>query len=129
MHSASAAYLDGLTRPGAEWDIALVVWTPNVPDAQAYLNLLLDSQHIGGTNVAGFASGAYDRALQRAATDAAGPRRDSAPTAPWTYRLRATPRRSPRSASSTSRRSSPSASTGAASCFGPALDLTAVCLK
>jgi ABC-type oligopeptide transport system substrate-binding subunit len=67
VHSASAAYLDGLTRPGAEWDIALVVWTPNVPDAQVYLSLLLDSHHIGGTNVAAFTSGAYDRALERAA--------------------------------------------------------------
>ena len=67
VHSASAAYLDGLTRPGAEWDIALVVWTPNVPDAQVYLSLLLDSHHIGGTNVAAFTSGAFDRALQRAA--------------------------------------------------------------
>jgi peptide/nickel transport system substrate-binding protein len=67
VHSASAAYLDGLTRPGAEWDIALVVWTPNVPDAQVYLSLLLDSQHIGGTNVAAFTSAAYDRALRRAA--------------------------------------------------------------
>ena len=70
----SAAYLDRLTKPGAEWDIALVVWTPNVPDAQAYLNLLLDSHHIGGTNVAGFTSAAYDRALRRAARSAAGSR-------------------------------------------------------
>ena len=60
-------YLDVLAKPGAEWDIALVVWTPNVPDAQAYLSLLLDSHHIGGTNVAGFTSAAYDRALRRAA--------------------------------------------------------------
>lgn len=67
VHSATAAYLDGLTRPGAEWDIALVVWTPNVPDAQVYLSLLLDSHHIGGTNVAAFTSEVFDRALQRAA--------------------------------------------------------------
>ena len=67
LHSASAAYLDGLTRPGAEWDLALVVWTPNVPDAQVYLNLLLDSHNVGGTNVAGFSSAAFDRELRRAA--------------------------------------------------------------
>lgn len=67
VHSASAAYLDGLTRPGAEWDIALVVWTPNVPDAQVYLDLLLDSHNVGGTNVAGFSSAAFDRELRRAA--------------------------------------------------------------
>ena len=67
VHTASAAYFDMLAKPGAKWDLALVVWTPNVPDAQAYLNLLLDSHHVGGTNLAGFTSAAYDRALRRAA--------------------------------------------------------------
>ena len=67
VHISSTAYLDALTKPGAEWDIALVVWTPNVPDAQVYLNLLLETQHVGGTNVAGFSSAAYDRDLRRAA--------------------------------------------------------------
>ena len=67
FHTGSASYLDTLAKPGAEWDIALVVWTPNLPDAQAYLNLLLDTRHIGGTNVAGFTSAAYDGALRRAA--------------------------------------------------------------
>jgi peptide/nickel transport system substrate-binding protein len=67
VHTASLAYLDMLAKPRAEWDIALVVWTPNLPDPQAYLNLLLDTHHIAGTNVAGFTSAAYDRALRRAA--------------------------------------------------------------
>jgi peptide/nickel transport system substrate-binding protein len=67
VHTGSAAYLDLLAKPGTEWDIALVVWTPNLPDPQAYLNLLLDSHHLGGTNVAGFTSATYDRALRRAA--------------------------------------------------------------
>ena len=67
VHIASAAYLDTLAKPGAPWDIALVIWTPNLPDPQAYLNFLLDTHHIGGTNVAGFTSGAYDSALRRAA--------------------------------------------------------------
>ncbi len=67
VHTASAPYLDMLAKPGAEWDIALVVWTPNLPDPQAYLNLLLDTHHIGGTNVAGFTSAAYDGSLRRAA--------------------------------------------------------------
>jgi peptide/nickel transport system substrate-binding protein len=66
-HTGTAAYLDALAKPGAAWDLALLVWTPNLPDAQAYLNLLLDSHHVGGTNVAGFTSAAYDRALRRAA--------------------------------------------------------------
>jgi peptide/nickel transport system substrate-binding protein len=68
VHTASATYLDLLAKPGAKWDIALVVWTPNLPDAQAYLNLLLDSHHVGGTNVAGFTSAAYDGALRRVAS-------------------------------------------------------------
>jgi peptide/nickel transport system substrate-binding protein len=68
MHTGSAAYLDLLAKQGAEWDMALVVWTPNVPDAQAYLNLLLESHHLGGTNIAGFTSASYDRSLRRAAS-------------------------------------------------------------
>jgi len=67
FHISSTNYLDALTKPGADWDVALVVWTPNVPDAQVYLNLLLETQHIGGTNVAGFTSATYDRELRRAA--------------------------------------------------------------
>jgi peptide/nickel transport system substrate-binding protein len=68
VHTGSASYLDLLAKPGAEWDIALVVWTPSLPDPQAYLNLLLDSHHVGGTNVARFRSATYDRALRRAAS-------------------------------------------------------------
>ena len=69
--------------------------------------------HIGGTNVAGFTSAAYDRALRRAARVPQA-RSGNPRTGRWTYRLRATPRRSPRSAFSTNRPSSPNAS--AASC-------------
>ena len=78
VHTGSAAYLDLLAERGAEWDIALVVWTPNVPDAQAYLNLLLDSHHLGGTNVAGFTSTPFDRALRRAAAVPQARQRDLA---------------------------------------------------
>jgi peptide/nickel transport system substrate-binding protein len=78
QHTGSARYLDLLAQPGEEWDIALVVWTPNVPDAQAYLNLLLDSRHLGGTNVAGFSSTVYDRALRRAASVPQARQRDFA---------------------------------------------------
>lgn len=67
FHISSTNYLDALTKRGADWDVALVVWTPNVPDAQVYLNLLLETQHVGGTNVAGFTSATYDRELRRAA--------------------------------------------------------------
>ena len=44
-----------------------MAWTPNVPDAQVYLRLLLESHHVGGTNVAAFASRAFDRLLDRSA--------------------------------------------------------------
>jgi peptide/nickel transport system substrate-binding protein len=78
VHIATAEYLDALAKSGAEWDIALMVWTPNLPDPQAYLNLLLDSHHVGGTNVAGFTSAAYDGALRRAATVAQDSQRQHA---------------------------------------------------
>jgi peptide/nickel transport system substrate-binding protein len=125
-HTGSAAYLDTLAKPGAEWDIALVVWTPNLPDAQAYLNLLLDTRHIGGTNVARFTSAAYDRALRRAASVPQASQRqlafgaldvrlarDAAPLAALTVL------------------SEPTFVSERVGCIvlRPALDLTAVCLK
>jgi peptide/nickel transport system substrate-binding protein len=67
LHLASAAYLNRLAVRGEPWDLALVLWTPNLPDPYAYLNLLLDTQFIGGTNLMGFASRAYDGKLRRAA--------------------------------------------------------------
>jgi peptide/nickel transport system substrate-binding protein len=67
VHIASAAYLKRLAARDEGWDLALVLWTPNLPDAYAYINTLLDGQYIGSTNVAGFASGDYDRAMRRAA--------------------------------------------------------------
>jgi peptide/nickel transport system substrate-binding protein len=128
VHSATLAYLDGLTRPGAEWDLALVVWTPNVPDAQVYLSLLLDSHHVGGTNVAAFTSRTFDRALERAARmpQARGRQlaygaldvqaaRDSAPLAALSVLNEPT---------FVSERVDP-----ACIVLRPALDLTAVCLK
>ena len=67
LHIATAAYLEKLARRGEPWDLALVLWTPNLPDPYAYLNLLLDGRFIGRTNLAGFTSSAYDRELRRAA--------------------------------------------------------------
>ena len=43
------------------------MWSPNVPDAYSYINTLLDGQYVGTTNVAGFRSNIYDRAMQSAA--------------------------------------------------------------
>jgi peptide/nickel transport system substrate-binding protein len=67
IHIATAAYLKRLAAPGEGWDLALVLWTPNLPDAYAYINTLLDGQYVGSTNVAGFASADYDRVMRRAA--------------------------------------------------------------
>ena len=67
MHIATAAYLRRLAAPGEGWDLALVLWTPNLPDAYAYINTLLDGQYVGSTNVAGFASADYDRVMRRVA--------------------------------------------------------------
>jgi ABC-type transport system substrate-binding protein len=65
-HVASAAYVGQLARPGEPWDIALVLWSPPIPDAFAYLNALLDTDFIGGTNLGGFASTGIDADLRRA---------------------------------------------------------------
>ena len=65
-HVASAEYLEKLTAPGAEWDIALVLWTPNIPDAYAYLHLLVESQQLGGETLTRVRSKLLRTALQRA---------------------------------------------------------------
>jgi ABC-type transport system substrate-binding protein len=67
IHIATAAYLKRLAAAGEGWDLALVLWTPNLPDPYAYINTLLEGQYVGSTNVAGFASTDYDRAMRRAA--------------------------------------------------------------
>jgi peptide/nickel transport system substrate-binding protein len=67
FHVASAAYLQLLARRGEPWDLALVLWSPNLPDPQAYINMLLETRQIGATNLAGFESRTYDRAMRRAA--------------------------------------------------------------
>jgi len=66
QHIATAAYLDVLAEPGADWDLAMVLYTPNLPDPHAYINLLLDTQFIGGTNLARFESRRYDAAMRTA---------------------------------------------------------------
>lgn len=66
-HIASAAYAGQLARRGEPWDIALVLWGPPIPDPWAYLNALLDTDFIGGTNLGGFSSAAIDGNLRQAA--------------------------------------------------------------
>jgi peptide/nickel transport system substrate-binding protein len=66
QHIATAAYLDALAAPGDDWDIALVLYTPNLPDPHAFINLLLDTRFIGGTNLSHFESRRYDAAMRSA---------------------------------------------------------------
>jgi ABC-type oligopeptide transport system substrate-binding subunit len=65
-HIASAEYLAKLTSPGAEWDLAFVLWTPNIPDPSAYLNLLLENQLLGGETLTRVHSKLASAALGRA---------------------------------------------------------------
>jgi peptide/nickel transport system substrate-binding protein len=67
FHIATAAYLERLAVRGEPWDLALVLWAPNLPDAYAYVNLLLEGRFVGGTNITGFASSGYDELMRRAA--------------------------------------------------------------
>jgi peptide/nickel transport system substrate-binding protein len=66
LHIASAAYLEKLAARGEEWDMALVVWTPNIPDPHAYLNQLLENQFLDGRTLTGFRTSIASRELRRA---------------------------------------------------------------
>jgi peptide/nickel transport system substrate-binding protein len=65
-HVTSVNYVEKLTARGAKWDMALVLWTPNIPDAHAYLNLLLESQLVGGESLPRLRSKLARRELERA---------------------------------------------------------------
>jgi len=67
LHIASAAYLEKLSTSGEEWDIALVLWTPNIPDPHAYLNQLLETQLLDGATLTHFRSSTASRELRAAA--------------------------------------------------------------
>jgi ABC-type oligopeptide transport system substrate-binding subunit len=67
VHLATFAYLEQLTEPGAAWDLAFVLYTPNLPDPYAYINLLFDRRFIGRTNLGRFESSQYDTEMRRAA--------------------------------------------------------------
>ena len=116
IHIATAAYLERLSVRGEPWDLALVLWSPNLPDAYAYLNLLLEGRFVGRHQHDGFRVKWLRRADAPRRTSPAGARARTARTASSTSGSRAMPRRSPRSTSSTRRPSYPPAS--AASCCG-----------
>jgi peptide/nickel transport system substrate-binding protein len=67
FHAASSAYLGRLGDPNEPWDLAPVIWTPDFIDPYGYINLLLDSQFVGGTNLSRFESSKFDRLMRRAA--------------------------------------------------------------
>lgn len=67
LHIASAAYLEKLATRGEEWDIALVLWTPNIPNPHAYLNQLLETQLLDGETLTHFRSSTASRELRQAA--------------------------------------------------------------
>jgi ABC-type transport system substrate-binding protein len=67
LHIASAAYLEKLAARGEEWDLALVLWTPNIPDPHAYLNQLLETQLLDGQTLTHFRSSTVGRELRQAA--------------------------------------------------------------
>lgn len=67
LHISSAAYLEKLAARGEEWDLALVVWTPNIPEPHGYLNQLLESQFLDGRTLTGYRSRIASRELRRAA--------------------------------------------------------------
>jgi peptide/nickel transport system substrate-binding protein len=67
FHAASAAYVQKLAARAEGWDIALVLWTPNLPDAHAYLNQLLEMQIIDGQTLTRFRSSTASRELRQAA--------------------------------------------------------------
>jgi peptide/nickel transport system substrate-binding protein len=67
LHISSAAYLEKVAARGEEWELALVVWTPNIPEPHAYLNQLLESQFLDGRTLTGFRSSIATRELRQAA--------------------------------------------------------------
>jgi ABC-type transport system substrate-binding protein len=77
-HITSVNYLEKLTARGAKWDLALVLWTPNIPDPHAYLNLLLESQLFGGETLPRLRSRLAARKLEDAVRLPQGRSRDRA---------------------------------------------------
>jgi peptide/nickel transport system substrate-binding protein len=78
VHIATAAYLEKLASRHERWDMALVLWTPSIPEPHAYLNQLLESQILDGRTLTRFRSTEASNALQRAAGGATGNMRSEA---------------------------------------------------
>ena len=78
LHIASAAYLEKLAARGEGWDLALVLWTPNIPDPHAYLNQLLETPFLDGRTLTRFRSRTASGELGRSARTTQGPARSDA---------------------------------------------------
>jgi peptide/nickel transport system substrate-binding protein len=126
LHVATAAYLNQLARRGESWDLALVLWTPNLPNPHAYINLLLDARHIGGTNVAHFASRTLNVEMRRAARL---PQARERRRAYGTLDIRLARETAPLAALSVLNESTLVSTRVGCIVLRPQLDLTAVCLK
>jgi peptide/nickel transport system substrate-binding protein len=62
--AATPSYVAELMKPAAEWDLAFVLWTPNIPDAHTYLSLLLEKQLRTGEPGSKLAAAALVRAAR-----------------------------------------------------------------
>ena len=126
IHIATAAYLKRLTARDEPWDLALMLWTPNLPNAYAYINTLLDGQFVGSTNIAGFTSADYDRAMRRASrvVDARARNRSYGE-----LDVRLAREAAPLAALNTVKEATFVSGRVGCKILRPALDLTAVCLK
>ncbi len=66
-HVTSSAYLGRLGQPDEPWDLAVVLWTPDIVDPSGYINQLLDAQAPGATDLAGFDDPTFLDLMRRAA--------------------------------------------------------------
>jgi ABC-type oligopeptide transport system substrate-binding subunit len=62
----TSAYRGRLGNPDEPWDLALVLWNPDFVDPSSYVNLLLDAQSAGGTDLARFDEAPYLDRMRRA---------------------------------------------------------------
>jgi ABC-type oligopeptide transport system substrate-binding subunit len=62
----TSAYRGRLGNADEPWDLALVLWSPDFVDPSSYVNLLLDAESAGGTNLARFDERPYMDLMRRA---------------------------------------------------------------
>jgi ABC-type transport system substrate-binding protein len=62
----TSAYRGRLGNADEPWDIALVLWNPDFVDPSSYVNLLLDAESAGGTNLARFDETPFIERMRRA---------------------------------------------------------------